>query len=134
VADVVADRSAPVILIVEDDPLLRMLAIEFVKDAGFETLEAGDADQAIAILESCGEVAVLFTDVDMPGSMDGLKLARLASERWPAMDILVASGHVRLRQSELPPDGRFLGKPYSAAAMVAELHAFIGHAAPLMPA
>jgi CheY-like chemotaxis protein len=130
----VADRSAPVILIVEDDPLLRMLAVEFVKDAGFETLEAGDADQAIAILETCGEVAVLFTDVDMPGSMNGLKLARLASERWPAMDILVASGHVRLRQSELPPDGRFLGKPYSTAAMIAELHAFIGHAAPLMPA
>jgi CheY-like chemotaxis protein len=134
VKGVVADSTAPVILVVEDDPLLRMLAVEFVQEAGFGTLEAGDADQAIAILESCGKVAVLFTDIDMPGSMDGLKLARVASERWPAMDILIASGHVRLLQSELPPDSRFLGKPYSAAAMVAELHSLIGHTAWLTPA
>jgi CheY-like chemotaxis protein len=134
VKGVVAACTAPVVLVVEDDPLLRMLAVEFLKDAGFETLEAADADQAIAILESCSEVAVLFTDIDMPGSMDGLKLARVASKRWPAIDILVASGHVRLRQSELPPDSRFLGKPYSAAAMVAELHALIGHPASLTPA
>jgi CheY-like chemotaxis protein len=130
VMDVVADRPAPVILIVEDDPLLRILAVEFVEEAGFKTLEAGDADQAIAILESRSEIAVLFTDIDMPGSMNGLKLALLASNRWPAIEILIASGHVRLRQSELPPNGRFLGKPYRAEVMIAELHSLVNHAAP----
>jgi CheY-like chemotaxis protein len=129
VMDVVADKPAPVILIVEDDPFVRMLAVEFVNDAGFKTLEAGDADQAIAILESCSEIAVLFTDIRMPGSMDGLKLALVVNNRWPAIQILVASGHVRLRQADLPPKGRFLGKPYDAAAMIAELHSLVSHAA-----
>jgi len=130
----VADKPAPVILIVEDDPFLRVLAVEFVEEAGFETLEAGDADQAIAILESRSEIAVLFTDINMPGSMDGLKLALVVSNRWPAIEILIASGRVLLPQSDLPPNGRFLGKPYRAAAMIAELHSLVGHVAPLMQA
>jgi CheY-like chemotaxis protein len=129
VMDVVADKPAPVILIVEDDPFLRMLAVEFVEEAGFEALEAGDADQAIAILESRSEIAVLFTDINMPGSMDGLELALVVSNRWPAIEILVASGRVRLRQSDLPPNGRFLGKPYHAAAMIAELNSLVSQAA-----
>jgi two-component system, response regulator PdtaR len=130
----VANIPGPVILIVEDDPLLRMLVVEFVKDAGFEALEAADADQAIPILESHSEIAVLFTDIDMPGSMDGLELAFAASKRWPAIEILIASGHVRLPPAALPPNGRFLGKPYRAEAMIAELHALVDHAAPLMRA
>jgi two-component system, response regulator PdtaR len=130
----VANIPGPVILIVEDDPLLRMLAVEFVKEAGFDALEAAGADQAIAILESRSEIAVLFTDIDMPGSMDGPELARMVSNRWPAIEILIASGHIRLPQSALPPNGRFLGKPYCAAAMIAELHSLLGHAALLMQA
>jgi CheY-like chemotaxis protein len=126
--DAVANKPAPVILIVEDDPLQRMLAVEFVNQAGFETLEACDADQAIAILESTSKITVLFTDINMPGSMDGLKLARAVSNRWPAIEILIASGHVRLRQVDLPPNGRFLRKPYLAPAMIVELHALLGHA------
>jgi two-component system, response regulator PdtaR len=126
--DAMANKPAPVILIVEDDPFLRMLTVEFVSEAGFETLEACDADQAIAILESCSGIAVLFTDINMPGSMDGLQLAHVVSNRWPALEILIASGHVRLRQADLPPNGRFLGKPYPAAAMIAELHSLVGHA------
>jgi CheY-like chemotaxis protein len=130
--DVMPDvmAPAPVILIVEDDLFLRMLAVEFVNDAGFETLEACDADEAIAILESRSKIAVLFTDINMPGSMDGLKLARVVSNRWPAVEILIASGRVRLRRADLPPNGRFLGKPYLAAAMIAELHSLVGRAAP----
>jgi len=124
------DRPAPVILIVEDDPFLRMVTVEFVNEAGFETLEACDADQAITILDSCSEIAVLFTDINMPGSMDDLQLAHVMSNRWPAMEILIASGHVRLRQADLPPNGRFLGKPYPAAVMIAELHSLVSHAAP----
>ena len=126
---IVAERPAPVILIVEDDPLVRMLAVEFVKDAGFQTLEVGDADQAIVILESHSAIVVLFTDIDMPGSMDGLELALVVSNRWPAIEILVASGRVRLRQSDLPPNGRFLGKPYHAAAMMTELRSLVSQAA-----
>jgi two-component system, response regulator PdtaR len=132
--DAMTNKPAPVILIVEDDPFLRMLAVEFVNEAGFETLQARDADQAIAILESCSRIAVLFTDINMPGSMDGLKLARVVNKRWPVIEILIASGHVQLRQADLPPNGRFLGKPYHAAAMIAELHSLVSHGAPLMKA
>jgi CheY-like chemotaxis protein len=109
--EAMANKPAPVILIVEDDAFLRMVAVEFVNAAGFETLEACDADQAIAILESCSEVAVLFTDINMPGSMDGLQLAHVVSKRWPVMEILVASGHVRLWQADLPPTAAFSGNP-----------------------
>ena len=118
----------PIILIVDDDPFLRMLAVEFVNEAGFETLEACDADQAIAMLESCSKIAVLFTDINMPGSMDGLKLASVVSDRWPAIEILIASARVPLRKSDLPPNSRFLRKPYRRAAMIAELHSLVGHA------
>ena len=131
---VVAERAAPVVLVVEDDPFLRMLAVEFVNEAGFETLEAGNADQAIAILESCSGIGVLFTDINMPGTMDGLKLALVVSSRWPAIGILIVSGHVLLPLADLPPNGRFLGKPYRAEAMIAELHSLVGRAAPRMPA
>jgi two-component system, response regulator PdtaR len=126
-----ANKPAPVILVVEDDPFLRMLAVEFVNEAGFETLEARDADQAVAILESNSNISVLFTDINMPGSMDGLQLAHIVSNRWPAIEILIASGHVRLRQADLPPNGRFLGKPYHAEAMIADLHSLVGRVAPL---
>jgi two-component system, response regulator PdtaR len=127
-----ADRPAPVILIVDDDPLLRRLAIELANEAGFETLEACDADQAIAILESCSKITVLFTDINMPGSMDGLKLASVVSDRWPALEILIASARIPLRN--LPPNSRFLRKPYREAAMIAELHSLVGRAAPLTQA
>jgi len=122
-----ADRPAPVILVVDDDPFLRRVAVEFVKEAGFETLEACDADQAIAVLESGSRIAVLFTDIDMPGTMDGLKLADVVSDRWPVIEILIASARVPLRESDLPPNSRFLRKPYRGAAMVAELRSLAGH-------
>jgi CheY-like chemotaxis protein len=132
--DAMANKSAPVILIVEDDPFLRMLTVEFVNEAGFETLEACDADQAIAILESNFKITVLFTDINMPGNMDGLKLAHVVSNRWPVVEILIASGRVLLQQADLPPNGRFLRKPYRAEAMIADLHSLVGHAAPLTQA
>src|ERR1700688_3632609 len=80
-------------------PLLRMLAVEAVEEAGYVALEAGDADEAIALLESRPHIALLFTDIDMPGSMDGLKLAHAVRDRWPPVKILVASGKVRLQPS-----------------------------------
>jgi CheY-like chemotaxis protein len=111
----------PVVLIVEDEALLRLLAVEMVEEAGFVALEAADADQAVVLLESRPDICLLFTDINMPGSMDGLKLAHAVSNRWPPIKIIVVSGAVRPKPSELPLDCCFLGKPYEAAAMVAEL-------------
>jgi two-component system, response regulator PdtaR len=119
-------RSLPVVLIVEDEPLLRMLAVEVVEEAGFVALEAGDADEAVALLESRPDIFLLFTDIDMPGSMSGLKLAHAVRDRWPPVKILVVSGQIRPGQTDLPPNTRFFQKPYRAAAMVEELRSLAG--------
>src|SRR5215470_1622308 len=106
--------NRPVILVVEDDFLLRMDAAEIIRDAGFEVLEASNADEAIAILESRNDIAVVFTDIQMPGSMDGLKLARAVRGRWPPIKIVTTSGQCVVEATDLPEGGRFLPKPYSA--------------------
>jgi DNA-binding NtrC family response regulator len=116
----VADRPCCV-LVVEDDAILRLHAIDIVEEAGFTAIEASNADDAIAILESRSDIALLLTDVDMPGSMDGLKLAHAVRDRWPPIKIVVVSGHVKLDRDALPPESRFFGKPFEAAKMVAEL-------------
>jgi CheY-like chemotaxis protein len=118
-------RSLSVVLIVEDEPLLRMLAVEVVEEAGFVALEAADADEAVALLESRSDIALLFTDINMPGSMDGLKLAHAVRDRWPPVKILVVSGQVRPQQADLPLNSCFVGKPYRKAAMVKELRSLI---------
>jgi CheY-like chemotaxis protein len=104
----------PVVLIVEDESLLRMDAVDMIRDAGFEVLEAANADEAIAILESRRDVSVVFTDIQMPGSMDGLKLARAVRGRWPPIKIVATSGHAHVTQQDLPEGGRFVAKPYGA--------------------
>ena len=116
-------KSTTVVLIVEDDALLRMLAVEIVEEAGFMAIEAADADEAITLLECRPDIALLLTDIDMPGSMNGLKLAHAVRNRWPPIKILVVSGQVRPRPSELPLDSRFLAKPYETAALVEGLRA-----------
>jgi CheY-like chemotaxis protein len=105
--------NKPVVLVVEDDFLLRMDAANIIKDAGFDVLEASNADEAIAILESRNDVAVVFTDIQMPGSMDGLKLARAVRGRWPPIKIVTTSGQCVVEATDLPEGGRFLPKPYS---------------------
>ena len=119
-------KSPPVVLIVEDEPLLRMLAVEVVEEAGFIAIEARDADEAVALLESRADISLLFTDIDMPGSMDGLKLAYAVRDRWPPIKILVVSGKQRLQLTELPSNSCFLGKPYQMAALVEELSSLVG--------
>ncbi len=120
-------RSArPVVLIVEDEFLLRMDAVEMIAAAGFEVVEAGNADEAIDILETGRDITVVFTDIQMPGSMDGLKLARAVRGRWPPIKIVATSGQVDLREADLPEGGRFLPKPYSSgeiAGLLRELTA-----------
>ena len=106
-----AASRRPVVLIVEDELLLRMDAIDVIVSAGFEVVEAGDADEAINVLESRCDVTVVFTDIQMPGSMDGLKLVRAVRGRWPPIKIIATSGLVDVGEKDLPEGGRFLRKP-----------------------
>jgi CheY-like chemotaxis protein len=103
----------PVVLIVEDEFLIRADAVRMIEDAGFEVIEAADADEAINILESRSDIRVVFTDIHMPGSIDGLKLAHAVRNRWPPIKIIVTSGREILTQHDLPEGGRFLAKPYN---------------------
>ena len=102
----------PVVLVVEDELLLRMDAVDMIAGAGFEAVEAANADQAIEILESRRDIIVVFTDIQMPGSMDGLKLARAIRGRWPPIKIVATSGRAIAEEIDLPEGGRFLPKPY----------------------
>jgi two-component system, response regulator PdtaR len=114
-------RSAPVILIVEDEFLLRLDSAETIESAGFEVIQAANADEAIAILNGRPDIHVVFTDIQMPGSMDGLKLARFVRDRWPPIKIVATSGHVTVDEDDLPDGSVFLPKPYHGAEVVATL-------------
>jgi CheY-like chemotaxis protein len=114
-------RKRPVVLIVEDELLIRLDAIEMIEAAGFDTLEAADAEEAIAILEARPDIHVLFTDIHMLGSMDGVKLAHFVRNRWPPVKIIATSAHARIEGYHLPNGGRFLPKPYSAREVATHL-------------
>lgn len=116
----------PNVLVVEDEMILRMRAVDIVEDAGFNPVEAVNADQAISILESRSDISVLFTDIQMPGSLDGLKLAHAVHDRWPAIKIILVSGEVKPLDSERPVDSRFFGKPLGVGQMIAELQEMVG--------
>ena len=118
--------GVPKVLIVEDEMVLRMRAVDIVEDAGFQPVEAVNADQAIAILESRSDISLLFTDIQMPGSMDGLKLAHAVHDRWPAIKIILVSGQVNPSETEKPADSRFFGKPLSVERMITELQTMVG--------
>ncbi|MGC2027431.1 response regulator [Bradyrhizobium sp.] len=116
----------PVVLIVEDDLLIRIHAAQIIEEAEFDVVEASNADEAIAILEARPDIGVLFTDIQMPGSMDGLKLAAAVKGRWPPIKILTTSGLVTVGPDELPEGGRFLPKPYSPTQLAATLRELAG--------
>jgi CheY-like chemotaxis protein len=117
-----------VVLVVEDEMLLRMRAVGMVEDAGYTSVEAVDADEAVAILESRSDIALVFTDIQMPGSMDGLKLAHTVHKRWPPIKIILVSGQLKPANADIPANSRFYGKPLEAKEMIAELQSMIGHA------
>ena len=119
------DLVNKVVLVVEDEPLLLMMAAEIVEDAGFEAIPAHNADEAILILESRDDIGIVFTDVRMPGSMDGIRLAAAVRDRWPPIKLVVVSGHVT-GESELPSGTHFYRKPYVAEKIAASLHE-LGH-------
>jgi two-component sensor histidine kinase/CheY-like chemotaxis protein len=114
------------VLVVEDEMLLRMRAVDIVEDAGFVPVEAVSADEAMTILESRSDIAVLFTDIQMPGSMDGLKLAHAVHNRWPDIKIILVSGQMKPSDAEKPVDSLFFGKPLGVGKMVSELQSMVG--------
>jgi CheY-like chemotaxis protein len=117
-----------VVLVVEDEMLLRMKAVNMVEDAGYISAEAVDADEALAILQSRSDIALLFTDVQMPGSMNGLQLAHVVHARWPPIKIILASGQLKLLTSDIPQNSRFFGKPLKSDEMIAEMREMLGQA------
>src|SRR5580698_6974026 len=119
----------PNVLVVEDEMILRMRAVDIVEDAGFCPIEAVNADEAISILESRSDISLLFTDIQMPGSIDGLKLAHAVHERWPSIKIILVSGQVKPTDAERPANSRYFSKPLDVAQMIAEVQAMVGEGA-----
>src|SRR5687767_9788357 len=118
--------STPVVLVVEDEMVLRMRAVDIVEDAGFVPVEAVSADEAMRILEARDDISLLFTDIQMPGSMDGLKLAHAAHTRWPHIKIILVSGQIAVTDDDKPDDSEFFPKPLEVQEMVLELQEMIG--------
>lgn len=108
----------PFVLVVEDDDLVRLCAVEMLEDAGFAVVDARHADEAWFILHARSDIDVLFTDVDMPGSMCGLTLAERVYETWPDIRLIVTSGRHQFNDREIPDHGLFVPKPYSASQVV----------------
>jgi CheY-like chemotaxis protein len=114
----------PYVLVVEDEFFSRLHAVDLVEAAGFRAIEASNADEAIAILEARKDIRIVFTDIDMPGSMDGLRLARAIRERWPPIELILTSGHVDVTDSDVPERGLFFSKPYRDQAIITALRRF----------
>lgn len=109
----VPDRSnRPLVLVVEDEPLLRLFAADMIEDAGFETVEAANSTEAVAILESRPDIRIVFTDVDMPHGIDGIRLAACIRDRWPPIKIIITSGKPLPRRVNIPAETVFFPKPF----------------------
>jgi CheY-like chemotaxis protein len=119
-------NSSVNVLVVEDDFLSRLHAVNLVEDAGYIAVEAFNADEAIRILETRKDIRIVFTDIDMPGSMDGLKLAQAVRKRWPPIELILTSGHLNIRDDEIPERGQFFSKPYVDKEIISALHHFGG--------
>ena len=109
------------VLVVEDSPLILMNALDLVEAAGFQSVGARSADEAIAILEARPDIRLVFTDVEMPGTIDGVKLAHYIRNRWPPIHLIVASGRVIQEEIELPTGSRFFSKPYDNNTIIKEM-------------
>ncbi len=106
------------VLVVEDEALIRMSLVADLEDAGFKVFEACTADQALEIFNLDQGIEALFTDIDMPGSLDGLQLARIVRKTWPHVAIILTSGHLKVGKGDLPVDAPFLSKPYDVGRVV----------------
>lgn len=120
-----SEVNLPIVLLVEDEPLVREIAAIALSDAGVEVIEAASGDGALEVLNGRSDIRVVFTDINMPGRLDGLDLARLVNERWPAVQVALTSGRPL---SGSPPDGvdRFMAKPYQLDEMIQVVKDLIG--------
>lgn len=116
-----ADTQPVVVLVVEDEAMIRMGIVGLMKDDGFEVLEAASAIEAIAILADNTAIRMMFTDIDMPPGMDGLGLAAAVRDRWPLVQIIVTSGRRTVETSDMPDGSTFFSKPYHHAAVMASM-------------
>ncbi|MCE7798181.1 response regulator [Sphingobium sufflavum] len=109
------------IMIVEDEAMIRQIGADILEEAGYQVIEAATADEALNIIKANPGIALIFTDVRMPGAMDGLGLAAIVHERWPDVRLLITSGHCRLRNDEIPARGKFIPKPYPASELIRQI-------------
>ncbi|HEY0436419.1 MAG TPA: response regulator [Phenylobacterium sp.] len=114
-----------VVLVVEDEPLVRRVAAAMLEEAGYAVIQADGPRQALLALEARGEIHLLFTDIQLPGEVDGLELALLVRSRWPQVGLLVTSGHHDAAPERLPEGGRFLAKPYARADVLREVEELV---------
>jgi DNA-binding NtrC family response regulator len=121
-----ATPPRPVVLLVEDEIFVRMATADALMDAGFEVIETVNAEAAQVILQSRSDIQVLFTDVRMPGSMDGLELARLVRRQWPHISVVITSGHLEPAKAALPDNAVFIAKPYGDQAPARAIQALLG--------
>ena len=115
-----------VVLVVEDQPLIRFNAVELVNSAGFEAIGAKNADEAIQILHARPDIHLVFTDVEIPGTMDGIRLTHYIRTRWPKIYLIVASGQGIIAENHLPNGSKFFPKPYSDDSIVKEIKRMLG--------
>jgi CheY-like chemotaxis protein len=113
-----AVADAPVVVVVEDEPLIRLVANDILAEAGFRALEACSAEEALTLLEAKPDAVALVTDVRMPGSLDGFGLVRIVASRWPETGLVVVSGDATPGEGDLPKGAIFLAKPYQPSALV----------------
>jgi two-component system, response regulator PdtaR len=121
----------PVVLLVEDETLVRLTQVDILREAGFWVLEAQDADEAFEMLRRRKDVSVVLTDVDMPGSLDGFEFARLVSQGWPDLGVLVISGKAFPDDGDLPPSAVFVAKPVYPDVLVVHLNHLIARSHPV---
>jgi CheY-like chemotaxis protein len=110
------------VLVVEDEPLLRLAAIDLVEMAGYEAIPAADATEAVKILEARNDIRVVMTDVDMPRGVDGMRLAAIIRDRWPPIKIIIVSGHVHDPANLIPAETVLFSKPYREEQIMETIH------------
>ena len=122
--------TRPVVLLVEDEPLVRTIQVDILREADFWVLEAQDADEAFETLKRRPDVRAVLTDVDMPGSLDGFEFARLVAQGWPDVGVLVISGKTEPEPGDLPPSARFAAKPVRPDSLVELLRSVMSQVEP----
>ncbi len=118
-------KPTRIVLVVEDEPLIRLFLADALEDAGFAVIEAGSVLEAVGVLGQRTDIDVVFTDVDMPGGLSGIDLAKMVASTSPRVGIVVTSGRADIPRSELPADARFLPKPYNTMMALSTVQSVI---------